>query len=87
MRSGRFRVLRQTISSRMRAKLRELKVELRRRLHDPVPEVGKWLRSVLQGHYRYYGVPCNNYALSQFRNQGLCPASRGFSVAPSESTS
>ena len=69
VRSGRFSVLRQTIRTRMRAKLRELKVELRRRLHDSVPEVGKWLRSVLHGHYRYYGVPCNNYALSQFRNQ------------------
>ena len=69
VRSGRFSVLRQTMRSRMRAKLRELKVELRRRLHDPVPEVGRWLRSVLQGHYRYYGVPRNHYALSQFRNQ------------------
>ena len=69
VRSGRFSVLRQTIRARMRAKLRELKIELRRRLHDPVPEVGQWLRLVLHGHYRYYGVPRNNYALSQFRNQ------------------
>ncbi len=29
-----------------------VKTELRRRLHDPVPEVGSWLRSVVSGHLR-----------------------------------
>ena len=41
--------------------------ELRRRLHDPVPEVGSWLRSVVGGHLRYYGVPTNSRALRLFR--------------------
>ena len=41
-----------------------MKAELRRRLHDPVPEVGKWLRSVFSGHIHYYGVPMNYAALS-----------------------
>ena len=41
--------------------------ELRRRLHDPGPEVGSWLRSVVGGHLRYYGVPTNSHALSLFR--------------------
>ena len=36
-------------------------------LHDPVPEVGSWLRSVVGGHLRYYGVPMNSRALSLFR--------------------
>ena len=52
---------------RMRQKLQRLKEELRRRMHDPLPEVGKWLRSVVTGHYRYYGVPRNGPALNEFR--------------------
>jgi len=66
-RNGRFTVLRQTIRKRLQAKLSEVKTELRRRLHDPVPEVGKWLRSVVVGHTRYYGVPMNSRAISLFR--------------------
>jgi len=38
-----------------------------RRMHDPVPEVGKWLKSVVSGHIRYFGVPGNRYALAHFR--------------------
>ena len=67
--NGRFTVLRQTVRTRMRAKLSEVKAELRRRMHDPVPEVGKWLRSVVGGHVRYYGVPLNIPALKSFRSQ------------------
>ena len=58
-RGGRFTVVRQTIQQRLQAKLREVKAELRRRLHDPVAEVGAWLRSVVNGHLQYYGVPTN----------------------------
>ena len=43
---GRFTVLRLTMRERLQAKLGQVKTELRRRLHDPVPEVGSWLRSV-----------------------------------------
>ena len=38
--NGRFTVLRQTIRKRLQAKLNEVKAELRRRMHDPIPEVG-----------------------------------------------
>lgn len=65
-RKGRFEVLRRTSRKRMRRKLGEIKVELRRRLHVPVPEVGKWLRAVLKGHFNYYGVPLNFAALNTF---------------------
>jgi group II intron reverse transcriptase/maturase len=68
-RSGRFTVLRQTMRKRMQAKLKQVKIELRRRLHDPVPEVGRWLRSVVGGHARYYGVPMNSPAINLFRFQ------------------
>jgi RNA-directed DNA polymerase len=64
---GKFAVIRQTVRKRLRAKLAAVKVELRRRMHSPVPEVGKWLRTVVGGHIRYYGVPCNRYALALFR--------------------
>ena len=68
-RNGRFTVRRQTIRKRLQAKLNEVKAELRRRMHDPVPEVGQWLGSVVGGHIRYYGVPTNYPALSLFRYQ------------------
>jgi hypothetical protein len=62
-------VLRQTIRNRLQAKLSEVKIELKRRMHDPIPEVGRWLRSVVGGHIRYYGVPTNGAALNTFRFQ------------------
>jgi len=65
--NGRFAVLRQTMSKRLQAKLGEVKAELRHRWHDPIPEVGQWLGSVVRGHVRYYGVPTNGRALSIFR--------------------
>jgi len=66
-RKGKFTVLRHTIAKRMRAKLLELKRELRRRLHLPVPVVGKWLRMVLLGHFRYFGLPGNSRKLEAFK--------------------
>ena len=46
-----------------------MKAELRRRMHTPIPEQGKWLSAVVGGHIRYYGVPMNSHALSLFRFQ------------------
>ncbi len=66
-RSGGFTVLRLTSRKRVRRKLGAIKLELRRRLHVPVPEVGKWLSAVLRGHYNYYGVPLNLRSLNSFR--------------------
>lgn len=66
-RKGTFRIERRTMAQRFRAKLGEIKAELRRRRHQPVPEQGAWLRSVLLGHYRYYGVPLNIKALQRFQ--------------------
>ena len=65
-RQGHFTVLRQTIRQRQQAKLRALKEELQRRLHTPLGEQGAYLRAVLAGHFRYYGVPMNGPALSSF---------------------
>lgn len=70
-RTGTFKVLRRTEGKRMRGKLREVKVELRRRLHQSIPEVGDWLAAVIRGHTQYYGVPGNSYAIQSFRYQVL----------------
>jgi group II intron reverse transcriptase/maturase len=67
-RNGQFTVRRLTSAARMRRKLTALKVELRRRMHWRIGEVGRWLRSVLLGHYRYYGVPFNYKRLEAFKH-------------------
>jgi RNA-directed DNA polymerase len=67
--TGRFIVKRKTIRKRLSAKLRELKEELRRRWHQPVAEVGKWLKSVVQGYFNYHAVPGNMDSLNSFRAQ------------------
>lgn len=65
-RSNAFVLVRKTIKKRLRAQLREIKTELRRRLHRPIRETGMWLRRVLMGHLNYYGVPGNSKTLSSF---------------------
>jgi hypothetical protein len=67
--SGKFHVLRKTIHQRLSAKLRALKEELRRRKHLSVAELGKWLRSVVQGYFNYHAVPGNLASLRSFRLQ------------------
>src|SRR6266481_1459043 len=67
--NGRFTVLRQTIRKKLQTKLNEVKAELQRRMHKPIPELGKWLQAVVRGHIRYYGVPLNQNALWIFRFQ------------------
>ena len=53
----------------MRAKLREVKEELKRRRHEPIPTQGQWLRSVVHGHLAYFAVPGNIDAVATFRTQ------------------
>src|SRR5487761_1120209 len=68
-RDGRFWLRRITIKKRLRAKLKQVKAELRRRRHWPTPEQGRWLASVVRGHLAYYGVPGNIDAVAAFRDQ------------------
>jgi RNA-directed DNA polymerase len=68
-RKGRFTLKRVTSKKRMRAKLREVKTELMRRRHLPIPEQGAWLGSVVRGHLAYYAVPGNSVAIGAFRTQ------------------
>jgi RNA-directed DNA polymerase len=66
-RNGNFALKRKTISKRLRAKLEEVKQQLRQRMHDPVALTGKWLRSVVQGYFNYHAVPGNTESLCKFR--------------------
>jgi RNA-directed DNA polymerase len=65
-RNGKFVVNRRSMRKRIQGKLKELKAELRRRLHAPIATVGQWLRVVLLGHYRYYGIPGNSNKMEAF---------------------
>jgi group II intron reverse transcriptase/maturase len=66
-RRGDFRIRRKSRQDRMRAKLREIKEALRRRINRPIPETGKWLAHVVSGYFAYHAVPTNGLALSAFR--------------------
>ena len=68
-REGRFWLRRITISKRLRAKLREVNDQLKRRRHQPIPEQGRWLGSVVRGHLAYYAVPGNVRAVRSLRTQ------------------
>jgi RNA-directed DNA polymerase len=67
--NGSFLIKRITDSKRARAKLHSVKAEMRRRAHQPIPEQGEWLASVVRGHYAYYAVPVNIKAMDTFRDQ------------------
>jgi group II intron reverse transcriptase/maturase len=66
-RNGKFTVLRKTMRKRWQNKLKEVSQELRTRMHRPIPEQGAYLKSVLLGHMRYYGVPMNGRSMNAFR--------------------
>src|SRR5215475_13784866 len=63
---GQFLVKRATRRDRMRATLRRVKEELRRRMHEPIPEQGAWLKQVVRGFFAYHAVPTNGPALRAF---------------------
>jgi group II intron reverse transcriptase/maturase len=64
-----FTIRRKTIAKRLRAKLKEVREKLMLRRHEPVPVLGKWLRSVVQGHVNYFAVRGNMKAVEAFRTE------------------
>ena len=66
-RRGKFRIKRKSRRDRMRVKLQAIKQELRRRMHRPIPEQGKWLKQVVTGYFNYHAVPTNRPTLTAFR--------------------
>jgi RNA-directed DNA polymerase len=66
-RRGKYLVHRKSRRDRMRTKLTEIKKELRKRMHQPIPEQGRWLAQVVRGYFAYHAVPTNGLRLSAFR--------------------
>ena len=67
-RQGKFQIKRMTRRDRMRAKLKMIKQEMWRRMHQPIPAQGKWLWYVVNGYFNYHAVPTNARALHVFRH-------------------
>ena len=67
-RSGKFLVKRKSRRDRMRGRLKDIKEELRRRRHQPIPEQGKWLTQVVRGYFAYHAVPTNSASIRAFRH-------------------
>ena len=66
-RRGKFQIKRKSRPDRLRAKLQVIKQELRRRMHQPIPTQGQWLKRVVTGYLNYHAVPTNGRALVTFR--------------------
>ena len=66
-RRGVFQLKRKTRRDRIRAKLREIREELRWRRHHSIPQQGQWLQQVVRGFFAYHAVPTNMSALVVFR--------------------
>ena len=67
-RRGKFLLWRKSRRDRLQAKLLAVKEEMRRRMHQPIPQQGEWLRQVVSGWFNYHAVPTNIRALRTFRD-------------------
>lgn len=63
---GWFTIHRHSIAKRMRAKLQGIKEQLRKRMHRPLGETGRWLGSVVRGWMQYHAVPGNYQRVNRF---------------------
>src|ERR1700720_3234322 len=66
---GSFVIGRKTIKKRMRAKLLAIKIELRRKMPDPIAKTGAWVKQMLKGHLNYFAVSGNHPSLWWFFNK------------------
>jgi group II intron reverse transcriptase/maturase len=67
-RQGKFLLKRKSRRDRMRGKLKEIKEEMRQRMHQPIPEQGRWLAQVVRGYFAYHAVPTNSATIGAFRH-------------------
>src|ERR1700720_3289504 len=67
-RHGKFLLKRKSRRDRMRGKLKEIKEEMRQRMHQPIPEQGRWLAQVVRGYFAYHAVPTNSASIGAFRH-------------------
>lgn len=68
-RKGSFKIVRLTIRKRMNAKLKDIRDRVKRRMHEPVKVIGKWLGGVVRGYFNYHAVPDNLRRLESFRDE------------------
>ena len=66
-RKGDFTIRRISAIKKLRAKLKELKGKLRKKMHMELAAVGSWLSSVYRGWCQYHAIPGNYDRLQQFR--------------------
>jgi RNA-directed DNA polymerase len=71
-RDGKFIVCRITTKKRLKAKLRAVKIGLRKRMHQSIGEQATWLSSVIRGYYQYHAIPGNYKAISTFQYLMTC---------------
>jgi RNA-directed DNA polymerase len=64
-----FTIKRKIMAKRFCRKLKEVKQTLLRRRHVAIPELGKWLRSVVRGFMNYHAVPGNFASIKVFPTQ------------------
>ena len=69
--TGNFTVQRKTIGKRMAARLKELRVKLRQRMHASPKATGQWLAQVVRGYFQYHAIPGNWARLKAYRNDVL----------------
>ena len=53
----------------MAAKLKDVKVKLRQRMHARVPGTVKWLQQVVSGYFQYHAIPGNWARMEAFRRE------------------
>src|SRR6516165_1662666 len=69
--TGKFTVHRKTIGKRMAAKLKDIRAQLRKRMHERLPGTGKWLQQVVRGYFQYHAIPGNSARMRAFRSDVL----------------
>jgi group II intron reverse transcriptase/maturase len=69
--TGYFVVQRKTIGKRMAAKLRELRQQMRQRMHESIEKTAEWLTSVVRGYFQYHAIPGNEQRMKGFHRTVL----------------
>jgi RNA-directed DNA polymerase len=66
-RFGKFGLRRQTRRDRMRRTLQAVKEQMHKRMHQSIPDQGRWLGQVVRGYFAYHAIPTNARAIGAFR--------------------
>ena len=69
--TGYFTVQRKTMGKRLAAKLKDIKAQLRVRLHAEIGDTVRWLQAVVRGYFQYHAIPDNEERLKVFRHEIL----------------